>query len=314
MQVYRDLRIITARPTPDEERRAPHRLYGHVDAAENYSDRPLVQRRRSRASRRRRPPAAPPSSSAAPGFISMRSRAGSPPCRRSRPTSARTSAPGSRAKASPALHAELARARSGKRGAAAAGRPLTRRARARSGAGDRPLAATPGMTTASRRSSISRAPPKYFWCPTVPNCSSRIDARFDAMMAAGALDEVRALAARGLDPNLPAMKAHGVPWLIRAPRRRDRARRSGRGRQARYTAIHQAAGDLVSQSAAGLRMGRAKRCNGGGRGAVACLVALTPALINAVEATRIAGPPGSETPLHLVAAPAPPAGARATSN
>src|SRR4029079_9663300 len=37
MQVYRDLRIITARPTPEEEVRAPHRLYGHVDAAENYS-------------------------------------------------------------------------------------------------------------------------------------------------------------------------------------------------------------------------------------------------------------------------------------
>src|SRR5258705_6017609 len=37
MQVYRDLRIITARPTPQEEARAPHRLYGHVDAAENYS-------------------------------------------------------------------------------------------------------------------------------------------------------------------------------------------------------------------------------------------------------------------------------------
>src|SRR6516165_9991835 len=37
MQVYRDLRIITARPTPDEEKRISHRLYGHVDAAENYS-------------------------------------------------------------------------------------------------------------------------------------------------------------------------------------------------------------------------------------------------------------------------------------
>ena len=37
MQVYRDLRIITARPTPAEEARVPHRLYGHVDAAENYS-------------------------------------------------------------------------------------------------------------------------------------------------------------------------------------------------------------------------------------------------------------------------------------
>ena len=35
------------------------------------------------------------------------------------------------------------------------------------------------------------------------------------MLAAGALEEVRALAARGLDPALPAMKAHGVPWLIR---------------------------------------------------------------------------------------------------
>jgi len=30
-----------------------------------------------------------------------------------------------------------------------------------------------------------------------------------------ALEEVRALAARNLDPMLPAMKAHGVPWLIR---------------------------------------------------------------------------------------------------
>src|SRR5581483_7052905 len=37
MQVYRDLRIITARPSAADEARAPHRLYGHVDAAENYS-------------------------------------------------------------------------------------------------------------------------------------------------------------------------------------------------------------------------------------------------------------------------------------
>ena len=37
MQVYRDLRIITARPSPADEARVPHLLYGHVDAAENYS-------------------------------------------------------------------------------------------------------------------------------------------------------------------------------------------------------------------------------------------------------------------------------------
>jgi tRNA dimethylallyltransferase len=42
-----------------------------------------------------------------------------------------------------------------------------------------------------------------------------IDARFDAMVEAGALQEVAGLAARRLDPLLPAMKAHGVPALIR---------------------------------------------------------------------------------------------------
>src|SRR6266700_5155223 len=37
MQVYRDLRIMTARPTVAEEALVPHRLYGHVDAAVNFS-------------------------------------------------------------------------------------------------------------------------------------------------------------------------------------------------------------------------------------------------------------------------------------
>ena len=44
---------------------------------------------------------------------------------------------------------------------------------------------------------------------------ARIDARFDAMLSKGALDEVSALKDRHLDPLLPAMKAHGVPALIR---------------------------------------------------------------------------------------------------
>jgi len=43
---------------------------------------------------------------------------------------------------------------------------------------------------------------------------ARIEARFDQMLAAGALDEARLLAARGLDPALPAMKAVGVPPLL----------------------------------------------------------------------------------------------------
>ncbi|MAW98489.1 MAG: tRNA (adenosine(37)-N6)-dimethylallyltransferase MiaA [Sphingomonas sp.] len=36
-QVYRDLRILSARPSPEEEARAPHRLFGHVDGAQSYS-------------------------------------------------------------------------------------------------------------------------------------------------------------------------------------------------------------------------------------------------------------------------------------
>ena len=42
---------------------------------------------------------------------------------------------------------------------------------------------------------------------------ARIDRRFGAMMIEGAMDEARGLVARGLDPQLPAMKAHGMPWL-----------------------------------------------------------------------------------------------------
>jgi tRNA dimethylallyltransferase len=43
----------------------------------------------------------------------------------------------------------------------------------------------------------------------------RIDERFDRMMDSGALAEVQALALLGLDPTLPAMKAIGVPQLLK---------------------------------------------------------------------------------------------------
>ena len=37
MQVYREIRILSARPSVEEEAQAPHRLYGHVSGAEDYS-------------------------------------------------------------------------------------------------------------------------------------------------------------------------------------------------------------------------------------------------------------------------------------
>ncbi len=36
-QVYRDLRVLSARPSVEEEAQAPHRLFGHVDGADSYS-------------------------------------------------------------------------------------------------------------------------------------------------------------------------------------------------------------------------------------------------------------------------------------
>jgi len=36
-QVYADLRILSARPSPEDEARVPHRLFGHVDGADIYS-------------------------------------------------------------------------------------------------------------------------------------------------------------------------------------------------------------------------------------------------------------------------------------
>ncbi|HZB92054.1 MAG TPA: tRNA dimethylallyltransferase, partial [Stellaceae bacterium] len=72
----------------------------------------------------------------------------------------------------------------------------------------RPLAAwrqgqeAPAFTAAA----ILLLPPR---APLYQAC----DARFCAMLAAGAEAEARALLARGLDPGLPAMKAVGLPEL-----------------------------------------------------------------------------------------------------
>jgi tRNA dimethylallyltransferase len=44
--------------------------------------------------------------------------------------------------------------------------------------------------------------------------NARIASRFDAMIGAGALEEVRGLLARGLNPALPAARALGVPQLV----------------------------------------------------------------------------------------------------
>lgn len=55
---------------------------------------------------------------------------------------------------------------------------------------------------------------KLVMMPERDELRRRADARFAAMMAAGALAEAEALAALSLDPNLPAMRAIGVAPLL----------------------------------------------------------------------------------------------------
>jgi len=213
MQVYRDLRIITARPTPDEEKRVPHRLYGHVDAAESYS----VGRWFGEAAAAltettsRGQPAIMVGGTGLYFSTLTRGIAAVPPI----PAEIRREVRGRLdAEGVTALHAELRQ-----RDPAAAAR-LKPGDRARITRALEVVLATGRSLTQWHEDNMPArvdlaSAVKIFLMPNRDELGLRIDARFDAMMAAGALEEVRALAARNLDPNLPAMKAHGVPWLIR---------------------------------------------------------------------------------------------------
>jgi len=212
MQVYRDLRIITARPTSAEEGRVPHRLYGHVDAAVNSSvGRYVVDATAVLAETRRE--GRPAIFVGGTGLYFKALTAGLaavPPI----PPDIRADVRERLARDGvPALHAELAR-----RDPAAAARlnvnDRTRVSRALEvvEATGRPLAEwqREGLPPL-----VGPSAPRLFLEPDRAALYARIDARFDAMLASGGLEEARALAARRLDPALPAMKAHGIPWLIR---------------------------------------------------------------------------------------------------
>jgi tRNA dimethylallyltransferase len=213
MQVYRDLRIITARPPPEEEVRVPHRLYGHVDAAENFSvGRWCSEIADVLAAAQRDARTAIVVGGTGLYFSALtQGLAAVPPipAQIRNEVRARLASDGVEA-----LHAELTQ-----RDPAAAARLMS---------GDRArVTRALEVVLATGRSILqwheanmparvdAALAAKIFLMPDRDVLLRRIDARFDAMMAAGAMDEVRALAGRHLAPNLPAMKAHGVPWLIR---------------------------------------------------------------------------------------------------
>lgn len=209
LQVYRDLSVLSARPSASEEARAPHHLFGHVDGSVRYSvggwARDAAATLASIAARGRPAivvggtglyfRALTEGLSEAPDIApSVRAEA-----------EARLAAIGLAAFRAEVIAADpaMARLKPGDRQRhirawevhRATGRPL-----ASFQTGGAPIIDSPAAR-------LILEPPRT-------DLYGAIEARFDAMMAAGALDEARTLAARGLDPALPVMKAVGVTELL----------------------------------------------------------------------------------------------------
>jgi tRNA dimethylallyltransferase len=212
MQVYRDLRVLTARPSAGEESQAPHELFGCIDGAVNFSSGRWLVEAKAVASRifAQGAPAIFVGGTglyfraltegfseipAVPDEVRAQVRAEAEPL------------------ASAQLHGELAARDSA---TAARLRPSDRQRILRAlevlAATGRPLASFQGARGAPLLKPGQWA--GLFLAPEREALNAAIDRRFAAMLRAGALEEVAALAARGLDPALPVMRAHGVPPLI----------------------------------------------------------------------------------------------------
>jgi tRNA dimethylallyltransferase len=209
MQVYRELRVLTARPPPEDEALAPHRLYGVRAAAEPanaawWRERALAEIGEAAKSGKL------PILCGGTGlyFLSLTRGLSDVPAV---PGWAREEARSQlAAMGAAALHERLARSDPD---TAVRLRPTDAQRVARAfevllGTG-RGLAAwqSGGLDPAPWRfSAVLLRPPRH-------ELRDAAAARFDSMLRDGALDEVGALLDRGLDRALPAMRAHGVPEL-----------------------------------------------------------------------------------------------------
>lgn len=211
MQVYRDFRILTARPTREEEARAPHHLYGHVDAAELYSvGRWLRDAMAAIAAIRAR--GNTPILVGGTGLYFKALTQGLAEIPAADPEVRAALRQRAEREGAPALHAELAQ------------RDPASAARIEPNDAPRILRAlevleTTGESITALQANTKPAVAHEEWVglaltPDRDALYAAINARFEVMLEAGALDEVRAFAARKLDPALPAMKAHGAPALV----------------------------------------------------------------------------------------------------
>ena len=211
IQLYRDLRVLSARPSPEDEARAPHRLYGVADGAEAWSV--------GRWARAAAPILAELAADGRPAIVTggtglyfralveglAQIPAVSPEVREA--VSARFDAEGEaafRARLSavdPEAHARIA----------PGDRQRLVRAMEVFEATGRPLSAWrtdthPQLQPGTWRAEVIEPPRDQIY--------ARCDQRFAAMVDAGAAEEADALAARGLAPDLPVMKAVGLRELL----------------------------------------------------------------------------------------------------
>jgi tRNA dimethylallyltransferase len=211
MQIYRELRILTARPCEADLARAPHALYGVRPAAEAgtvawWRAAALAEMARARAA------GLLPILCGGTGLYFAALTDGLaevPPI----PEAARAEARALLAElGAPALHARLARLDPE---TAATLRPTDSQRIAR--AFEVAIGTGQGLRAWQRAGGTGPAPWRFaaiLLDPPRTALREAIAARWQAMLVAGALEEARALAALGLDPALPAMRAHGVPELL----------------------------------------------------------------------------------------------------
>ncbi len=234
MQVYADLRVLSARPTREEEALAPHRLYGNVDGAVNFSVGHFQRQAAAILSE--------PEAGALPLFVGgtglyFRSLdegiSDLPAVPEAIRAKVRAEADG---QPTEVLHAALAlRDPESARRLRPSDRMRVMRAIEIFEATGRSI----GSFHEAREPGPLAGKPllKIFLAADRAELRQRINARFVTMMEQGALDEVAALRERRLDPLLPVMRAHGVPGLIAyldGTISRDEAVQRGQGDTRRY--------------------------------------------------------------------------------
>lgn len=210
MQLYAGLRVLTAGPSPEERRRAPHHLFGTVDPADGWS----VGRWQRAANELIAEIGARGRDAVVVGGTGLYFRA---------LTHGLAEVPQVAADVRrsvgveyEALGEEAFRARLAKADPAAAARiaPGDRQRLARAWE----VYVATGTSLTDLQARAEGALPAGSWRavaidPPRTALYARCDARLVGMVEHGALDEVRALMARKLDPDLPAMKAVGVREL-----------------------------------------------------------------------------------------------------